>query len=174
MFLYAIGILPLIKSLKSSSWKQIWYPDDASCCGSLVCDRQWFDLLLQNGPKFGYFPNPSKSSLLVCPNLKSTAEQMFGCLDIKIVCDHRFLGGYLGSVPAKDSFVLQKVNQWVAGIKRLSQIAVHQPQAAFAALTESLQHEWTYLQRLVPNCQSLLEKTLLTDFLPSVFGCEIF
>jgi len=36
MFLYAIGILTLIKSLKSFFWKMIWYADDAHCCGSLA------------------------------------------------------------------------------------------------------------------------------------------
>jgi len=46
--------------------------------------------LLQSGPKFGYFSNPSKSSLVVYPNIKCIAEQMFGSLGVKIVCDHRF------------------------------------------------------------------------------------
>ena len=36
MFLYAVGTLPLIQSLKGvSSCAQIWYADDASACGSL-------------------------------------------------------------------------------------------------------------------------------------------
>ena len=30
-----------------------------------------------------------------------------------------------------------------------------QPQAAFATLTKSLQCEWRYLQRIVPDCSAL-------------------
>ena len=46
-------------------WTQIWYADDASACGGLTHIRQWFDLLLQRVPSFGYYPNPGKSSLVV-------------------------------------------------------------------------------------------------------------
>ena len=35
MFMYAIGTLPLIRSLRNPSrWTQIWYADDASAGGS--------------------------------------------------------------------------------------------------------------------------------------------
>ena len=107
----------MIKSLKSSFWKRIWYVDDASCCGILVCVQQWFDLVLQHGPKFGYFPNLSKSSLHVHPNLISIAEHKFGCLGVKIVCDHRTGVGYLDNVPSRSSFVLQKVTEGVTGVR---------------------------------------------------------
>ena len=51
MFLYAVGTLPLIQSLKgSSSCVQVWYADDASACGSLSDLHQWFELLLSKGP----------------------------------------------------------------------------------------------------------------------------
>ena len=96
MFLYAVGILPLISSLKRPSlWTQMWYVDDASACGRLVHIRQWFKLLLQRGRSFGYYPNPRKSSLVVDSVSRASAEQLFGPLGIRIVCDQRFLGGFL-------------------------------------------------------------------------------
>ena len=55
MFLYAVGTLLLIQSLKGSSLCiQVWYADDASACRSLS-DHQWFELLLSKGPDFGMF-----------------------------------------------------------------------------------------------------------------------
>ena len=54
MFLYAVGTLPLIQSLKGSSLcVQVWYADDASACRSLSDLHQWFELLLSKGPNFG-------------------------------------------------------------------------------------------------------------------------
>ena len=43
-------------------------------------------------------------------------------------------------------------------------------------MTKSTQCEWIYLQREIPNCDSLfapLQHTLLTHFLPPLFGCEV-
>ena len=46
MFMYAIGTLPLIRSLHDPScWTQIWYADDASAGGSLEDNHEWFSLL---------------------------------------------------------------------------------------------------------------------------------
>ena len=57
MFMYAIGTLPLIRSLHNPSlWTQVWYADDASAGGSLRDILDWFSLLCSRGPAFGYFP----------------------------------------------------------------------------------------------------------------------
>ena len=65
---------------------------------------------------------------------------------------------------------------WDYDIHHLSHMAESQPQAAYAALTKSLQREWIFLQRVVPMCCTLfanLETTLLASFFPAMFGCEI-
>ena len=41
------------------------------------------------------------------------------------------------------------------------------PQAAFAALSKSLQFQWSYLQRVVPNCESCFE--ILRNALNDIF-----
>ena len=147
MFLYAVGTLPLISSLKRPSlWTQMWYADNASACGRLVHIRQWFNLLLQRGPSFGYYPNPRKCSLVVDSESRSSAEQIFGPLGVRIVCDQRFLGGFLGNTEARNSYVLERVHQWVLDIKNLSQVAIFQLQTVYSPLYKSLQHKWIYLQ----------------------------
>ena len=65
MFLYAVGTLPLIHSLKNYSCVQVWYADDASACGSLSDLHQWFELLASQGPEFGYLVNPAKCCVVV-------------------------------------------------------------------------------------------------------------
>ena len=46
MFIYAIGTLPLICSLRDpGQWTQLWYADDGSTGGTLQELRNWFILL---------------------------------------------------------------------------------------------------------------------------------
>ena len=173
---YAIGILPLIRLLREpSKWTQVWYADDAFACGELSHIREWFDLLLHHGPLYGYYPNPSKCCVAVDSSCYDCAVQIFSPIGIQVVTSHRFLGGFLGDTSARDEFVSCKVRQWVSDVIHLAQLAVPQPQAAFAALTKCLQGEWVYLQRVIPGCGSLfsdLTDILRTSFLPALFGCE--
>ena len=61
MLMYAIGTIPLIRQLSiDNDWTQVWYADDSSVGGKLTSVRAWFDLLTEVGPRFGYFPEPSK------------------------------------------------------------------------------------------------------------------
>lgn len=51
-----------------------------------------------------------------------------------------------------------------------------QPQAAYAAFPKSLQNELSYIQRVVPDCESPfheIEHVLANDLLPTIFGCEV-
>ena len=121
MFLYAVGTLPLIQSLKgSSSCVQVWYADDASACGSLFDLHQWFELLLSKGPDFGYVVNPAKCCLVIHDSYKSNAEQLFSSLGVSVVCIHRYLGGFIGELTGQASFVQDKVHCWIADVQCLS------------------------------------------------------
>ena len=59
MSMYAIAILPLIMELDNLS-KQLRFADDAAAAGRLQAVEQWWDMLAERGPKYGYFVNPSK------------------------------------------------------------------------------------------------------------------
>ena len=55
-------------------------------------------------------------------------------------------------------------------------IALTQPQLAYMAVTRSLQLEWRFLLRVLPDCGLLfqdLESLLASNFLPTLFGVEI-
>ena len=59
---------------------------------------------------------------------------------------------------------------------KLSQAAVKAPQAAFASLTKSLQCEWDFLQRVVPDCADAftpLSKKIKKQFFPAMLGAGV-
>ena len=76
MAMYALSLSPLLKTLNGLC-RQVWYADDATGCDKLERLRLWYDTLLANGPKYGYFPNPSKCILLVKPDRLERANQIF-------------------------------------------------------------------------------------------------
>ena len=65
MPMYALGVVPLIKTLSDDFVKQVWYADDATACGSLPDIHRWWNELTSIGPTYGYFPDQSKTGLIV-------------------------------------------------------------------------------------------------------------
>ena len=61
---YALSTIPLIRRLPNNV-TQAWYADDVSACGEVSHLRLWWDQLSLLGPHFGYFPNASKTWLVV-------------------------------------------------------------------------------------------------------------
>ena len=75
---YAIAMISLIRRLNNDV-TQVWYTDDACACGRLSSLRQWWDQLCKLGPGFGYFPNTSKTWLVVKDKFHSEAEVIIIC-----------------------------------------------------------------------------------------------
>ena len=67
MSMYALGILPLIKSVATLDATQAWFADDGGSEGKLLALFDWWQRLNELGPAYGYFPNASKSVLYVKP-----------------------------------------------------------------------------------------------------------
>ena len=81
------------------------------------------------------------------------------------------VGFWEGSWEVKQSWGSNKVQSWVKSLKILSEVARKQPQAAYVAVSKSLQNEWNYMQRIFPDCKDLfspLKQSLLEDFFPSL------
>ena len=94
MYVYAIGILPLIKYLPSpESWTQLWYADDASAGGLLKDLQEQFLLLCSHEADFGYFLEPLKC-FVVESSQQSLANDIFGHLGTQIVTGHTILGQF--------------------------------------------------------------------------------
>ena len=149
MAMYAIGTLPLIQKLDGIA-KQTWFADDSAAASSLERLKNWWDLLNEIGPLYGYFPNGAKTYMLVKPQHITKAREIFKDTDIMISEEgERYLGGAVGTISFIQQYVQMKVNGWVKEVQKLSEFAATQPQAAYAALTHGLISRWNYLLRVV-------------------------
>lgn len=177
MLMYAIGILPLIKLCKNkNNYIQNWYADDSACVGKLDKILEWFKKLTKEGPRYGYFPEPTKSYLIIKEGLKDIAEQKFSSLGIKIVNSQRFLGGFIGDTIKKSEYITNKIKKWIECIKKMSRASEKYPQTVHAAFTKSLQYEWQYLQRVTDGTEdtySNLKNAIMTHLTPSIMSREV-
>ena len=160
----------------SKLYIQNWYADDSSCLGRLLRIKEWFLSLLEQGPAFGYFAEPSKSIVIVKPHHGEAAKTIFGNLNVQVTTSGRFLGSYIGDPEGVSSFVRSRVSDWVDGVNCLAKAAKAYPQSAHSAFTRSLSCEWTYLQRVLEGNETEytpLRDTIRHVFAPSLLGREV-
>ena len=122
---------------------------------------------------YGYFPEPSKTVLVVGSLDLERASDLFHDLGVRVVTGSRFLGGFVGEQSLVADFVSNKVRVWCKCLQSLSDVAICEPQASFAALARSLQLEWNHTQQVIPECGTLfapLQHTINSIFYPSLFG----
>ena len=116
MAFYALGIKTLqdILSNTSASTKQVWLADDATRAASLNNLKIWWETILKEGPKFGYYVNESKSRLIIKdPRHLEFAIGLFSDTALKYTTDgKRHLGAVIGSVDFKTSYPTEKVKEW--------------------------------------------------------------
>ncbi len=176
MFGYGIGILPLIRKLKLEfpAVKQPWYADDAGAGGSFTDLRKFFLRLQEIGPTFGYFPEPSKSILIVRAHNRTRAKSSFDVLGFKVQTGSRYLGGYIGSKADRELWVQEKVTFWTSAVTDLAfTAALSHPQTAFTGRQKSLQHEWPFIHRVIYDicdCFFELEAAISDMFLLALYG----
>ena len=77
-------------------------------------------VLCSQGPAFGYFPEPTKSLVVVGEQFKTKAKALFHDLGVQVVTGHRCLGGFIGDLHDRDMFACNKVNQWLNHVHTFS------------------------------------------------------
>ena len=98
--------------------------------------KKWWDLLEQEGGKFGYHIKASKSHIIVKQKYQDKAKQILQGSKITITTEgHRHLGSVIGSKTLKERFIKELVSKWCEELTKLSEIPNTQPQAAYAAFT---------------------------------------
>ena len=181
MALYALGIKPLINELASqvpvSVCKQSWYADDSNGAGRLRALKKWWDTLVELGPKFGYFPKPKKTVLVVKNQHLAEATRIFENSGVKLTIEgHRHLGAAIGTNEFKKNYVKDKISKWIDDVTELSEIAAEEPQIAFSAFTKGICHRWSFIQRTMPDLGPLfspLEESIADSFIPAVIGRKL-
>ena len=181
MGLYGLGIKPLTDKLadtvSTDLCKQVWYADDSSSAGKLNEMKKWWDELCCSGPKYGYFPLPTKTILIVKETAEAKAREIFEGSGVQITTQgERHMGAVIGSQQFKEEYVSRKVEKWVQDIEELSSIAKAEPQAAYSVYTKAICHRWTYVQRTIPNIAQLfkpLEYAIREKLIPALVGRKI-
>ena len=136
--------------------------------------RNWWNLLNERGPHYGYFPKAVKTHLLVKDSVLDEAWEVFKGTGVQIKSDGcRLLGSALGKTDFVQNFIREKANSLVGLIHVLSDVAKSQPQAAYAALTHGLMGRWTFLTQTTESAGSLLkpvERAISYKLIPLITG----
>jgi hypothetical protein len=172
MFAYGVGILPLIGQLKAEflEVEQPWYADDKK--NSEIC--LYFSRLLEIGLNFGYYPEPSKSILVVPQHSLEAAQALFANMNFKITTGSRYLGSFIGEDSALWDWIRGgKTEEWAEAVTELAPVAPKYPQTAHTGLQKSLQQDRQFVQKVTtgigPEFKEV-EQTLAKTFLPALFG----
>eukprot|EP00919_Chromeraceae_sp_WS-2016_P038378 GHVR01091609.1.p1 GENE.GHVR01091609.1~~GHVR01091609.1.p1 ORF type:complete len:110 (-),score=28.25 GHVR01091609.1:8-337(-) len=91
-----------------ANMKQCWFADDSSAAVPLNELREWFELLRQEGPKFGYYPEPNKCKIIVNQNCIAEAKETLGELGVQVVEG----GGIIGSPETTRHLATSKKEGW--------------------------------------------------------------
>ena len=176
MSFYAISTVLAHERLRTITFvKQVWLADDATGAGTVNGLLQWWHLVISEGHKYGYHVNESKSWLIAKDDrLLELAKDKFCGSSIKYTADGKcHLGAVIDSAGYKKKYATEKVDQWCNEMRKLAEIPISEPQAAFAAYTHGEMHKFDYFLRTIPNIEdflALLDKVIDDEFLPAFFG----
>ena len=175
--MYAIGVQPLTKALKGIA-KQAWYADDSAAGSSISNLKKWWDLISSLGPKYGYYPNSSKTKLLVKDQFTKLAKTTFDGTGIEVHNEgNEYLGGAIGSPKFIEQYLRRNVDMWTSELSALTKVAQTEPHAAYAAYTHGLMSRWNYILRVtdtephaVEDIFAPLEHQIRFEFIPTLTG----
>jgi len=175
MVIYGVALTPLTETVRQQlpATLQAWYADDSAFGGTAPDIAAAMRTILERGPSRGYFPEPSKSILICNPAVRATVQAELVEFSFQYKDGYRHVGGLIGTPEAKTKWLQPQIQQWIKGIKCLANVAPRFLQTAYAGLAKSLQLEWQYLQRVVPDVGAALvplEDMITTTFLPALIA----
>ena len=187
MAFYAVSTMSLLDKTPSNTEaskflelvKKVGFADDgAHGCSSLESLlAAWIDIN-KTGPPLGYFPNAEKTWLIVKPHCLEKAKMLFKDFpDIKITCDgHEYLGSFIGTKDATQTFMNKKVKEWSEDIEELAKIAEFDPQLACCAYIFAASKRWQFVMRTTPfvsEWMKPLEILIREKLIPALIGPQI-
>ena len=176
MIMYAISMIPLVYDKTVTDIHKNFYADDGAGAGKLIRVKEWWELMKVRGPNYGYFPEPSKTVLVVKPQHLDEAEALCKSDGLIIrTSGKKYLGGVIGSTAFCSDFILQKTEKFTSMVEKLTEIAEQEPQAAYAGLVFSLQSKWSYLQRIMETPAEAWHNlsSSINNLLETIFGCKL-
>ena len=174
MQMYSISTKPMVYEDETNTRKS-FYADDGAGAGTLETIHEWSTSLLAQGPKCGYFPNASKTIILVKSQHYQWALQIFAGSGVNVTTDAtKYLGGHVGPRETCDQLTRGKVGTLITHLEKLSELAKAEPHAAYSYFVSRSQH--TYVQRVTPPSEQIwkpLEEAIRNKFITALFGCDI-
>ena len=154
----------------------MWLADDSTSAGKISFLKDWYDILIEDGHKFGYYVNRSKSWLIVKDEVtKIKAQEEFGD-SVNITTEgQRHLGAVIGSSDFKNLYCSTKVAKWMEELMNLNEIAEVHPQMVYAAYTKGYMSKFTYFMRTIDGFHEFLtpiDEVINDHFIPTLFGSD--
>ena len=104
MAMYILGVMLLIHRLNHLA-RQLWLADDAYLTDLMA----WWKKLNQLGPAFWYYPNASKTWLVVKEEHLELAQELFAAQGVKVATSgHKRIGSAIGDETYMDIFFQKK------------------------------------------------------------------
>ena len=154
MALYATGTVPLVYPVTDSNQedtpKRFLYADGGAGAGTLDGILRWWTQLQKEGPPLGYFPNPSKTWLIVKPGHMERVKNVFPNINLTEE-GHKYLGSFIGNSDGTALFMSEQVDEWCKDVNALAKVAETEPQLAFAAYLFGTSKRWQFVCRTTPN-----------------------
>ena len=112
------------------------------------------------GPRYGYNPNPNKCVLMTKNSeIQRKAQEMFGKFGMEITTTGKHhLGAAVRSTNFKAEYMQGLVTGWVDDVKLLANIAQSEPQCAYTAMTNAIQHGWKFVQQTIPDISAYIKE----------------
>ena len=125
MAICAIGITHILDmmlaAMQNDHSKMVGFPDDVTASGYLEALRRWWDTLMQIGPNYGYYAQPTKSWLIVKENKLEEATWVFVGTNIQISTEvKRHLGPVIETEENKKNYINDKIHEWTKEINMLA------------------------------------------------------
>ena len=95
---------------------------------------------------------------IVQPEKERAAKEIFSERAINMTTEGRkHLGAAISSRDFLEEYIREKVEEWVAQVTRLAELATTQPQSSYAAVVFGLRHRWTHFFRTLPDIAPFLK-----------------
>ena len=149
MSIYATAIIPLVLMIMEimstspgNTSKMVAYAEDFTAGGTVKDLKYWWETLCELGPKFGYYPEASKTWLIVKNDFYDIANTTFKSTKINVTSNgKRHLGAVIGSRSYKEDYMNEKINYWIKEVKLLSEIAKIEPQCPLSCFISRYKHK---------------------------------
>ena len=144
------------------------FANDLTSSGRLSKLRSWWKIFSDVGPKYRYFPKPSKTISIVKAEYESKAAKIFDNTNIKITSPgQRHLGVVIGSELHRKEYIEEVVSKWRDDLFLLSKISEIQPQAAYYVYIHGLKSKCNVFNYFIPE---IIEDVLRNNFIPAIIG----